>query len=1491
MHETEATLDGGWGAFASNKDKKNKKKSLLDGFPATDNTGVSQFPNPGFMPDDTLGSWGAATKKDKKAKKGLISEVKDDPIAAVEPAAAAEALAADNDWMNWDNNDRKKDKKGKKGATTDAKEDSLPPPPPLAPEPSTIDIFGSGKKDKKGKKGGTLDKPNADPIEIIPEPVEEDWGGWGLSAKDRRKKEKEKEKERKEREEKEKEEEEDREKAEREEKEKAEKLKAKEKTKPGKKGKTSAVSEASKMDDLMKDSMPDATPAVEEDPWSSGWGSMRKDKKKGGRSMIPDVPPPVPSPPAQGLTPEPGPIPGLDNIEDDEWGSFAPAKTKGKKEPKSTPKTTKVEEAKAAKKGIKDKGDDKAFAEELWMKDAPKEESAAGAAKSFWGNMGTTTTSKSKAAKNKDKSDDQSKGEQNSNELDFGLGSDLEDLDDEIIGIIEEPEPVKKPFKAKTDGKLSKTNSKDSKASEKASTAGKASDKKKKGEDSLLDDLLELGGEETGWGGEDDINNILDAKEKSDNKKDNNNDAWSFWGSAKKTSGKKVDEGKKEITKAAATNQKGPLKNEPEATSRKSTTTAVADESPSQPSKPSKITMSTIKASKTSSVLQRVKDLEKDKEGGKAKSTETQPPAPASEPLSKIDSKIDSTPKKSTTAKNNSNNKSKINSASGKKKDSPLPDVKGQSTQVNNDTVPGSFPAEGADDYYDDDDDDDVVNLNDNGNDIADLIDFSPGTKKDKSKAAKPKKKDLNMEEFMFDDPVPEVPPAPPTPPADPPPAKPAKKERARVVEGASSWGFWGAAPKKDPKKERKAKDDADVPSAKPKEKAPAPAFMRSKSTRTAKEKDKEVEKSSKSSASDEKEKKSESRPSKSRGSSFGGFFGPPPVRGKTVRRPSTAASKTASSRRQSVDVDATGLPSPPAENAPEMNLKAAKLMGTGPGKLDRKASVRGKQKSKGSNVKSSLEGIQVADTRNTAVPDPYPIDDDDMVMIGGVDDPIIDDVPPAQTPTKGAKKDKPSSSKSKPKKAVSHTQPPSRTTSTLPVRARSCKSRSRSAWTRADHPKQPMPVDDIAEDIPEDIVMVDPTSPLGELDGPKENLAFDERPRLQRASTSAKKSKGGIFGGFGFGKTRRPSEAVERPKSNKGAVTEDEGLSRRKRTVAGGEDSSKRLRRDDRKVRRSDKPDRVAEGFVYPEGGASAEPDDAEAEAEARREERRAKRAAAREAEARDAEDRRARRHEAEKAQDARKAKAKDARARRARKEEEAEAQRLEEKRARRAAREEMNVKLGGESRPRKSDRRRSYLDPSSAAADEDAERRARREARRAARTPGEKSKAKAVDDYFDPRNGGDGAGGGDPYPNGGGGNDHTSSWVKSQLSDPADPPPLEGTVIDPPPVLGGNDDDDAAAATAADDDEAARKARRKSSRRQSKYGDMPPPDDEEPRRRRKEREVRSSEGSRDEVETARPYTSRKKSDYSAPRSYDTRPSISAGGKRGSWFNKLGLS
>ena len=972
--EVEPGMGDDLGAFGSKKEKKKGRKGA--GEDATKTDKVNTIQGPDLEPFDDSG-WGSTTKNEKKGKRDFFSEGQEDPLVTVGHEADGHIVGVDDDWTNgWGSAD-KKGKNGKKAGTAFEAQnpDKVAPPQPTEPEPSTFDPWDTATKAKKGKKGKAFgsDPPFvavSDQPEKSVDPFEVDFGGWGLSAKDKKKKEKEREKEKKdieareeaEREEKEKEE---KEREEQEQKEWAEKDKVKIKTKPSKKGKATAT-ETSKTKDLMADSVPDFAPAaVEEVSWGMWAGSAKKDKTKGGKNAPPVVPPPVPTPPAQGLTPEPELIPGLDDAGDDDWASFAPAKSKGKKDSNPPSKPAKAGEAKTAKKLSKDRAEyspPEPSKDDLKKKESPKDESAAKATKSLWGGLGTTSTAKSKTNKAKDA--------EKAQDL-VGL-DDL--LDDEVIGIAEEPAATstKKGFKTKGDIKLG---SKDVGA-------------KKSSDDALLEGLLYVGDEQ-----------LASVMDEAEGKKD---DAWDFWGGSKKTGGKKADELPKEITKPVGANQKGSLKNNfNHLKKEKEPESAVipADEaSQSQPSKTSKRSnMSAPKATTKSSVLQRVKDLEKekDKESGKAKekipedSPEPQPPAPeiVLEPLPKAES----APLKKPFA---TSSKSKGSKADIKKRAPPPPAA--QEKEIS--TVPGSFPGEGPDD------------------DLLDLLGPPPVEKKPARRPVNLKKESKQesvmdmMDDFNFDAPAAEP---LPTPPPEPVAAKPAKKERARVVknEGASSWGFWGATPKKDVKKDVLSKDDAELPPLKPKEKKPAPGLSRSKSTKTAKEKDKEIEKSSRSSGSDEKEKKSESRPSKSRGSSFGGFFGgPPPVRAKTVRRNSTAASKTASSRRPSIDVDAIGLPSPPAGETPEMSSKAAKVMGTA--KVDRKASTRGKQKAKGSADSTRISKDRKADI-NVVVPDPYAIDDDDMVMVGGYDGPALDDAPRQEPPAR-AKKEKPSKSNSK---------------------------------------------------------------------------------------------------------------------------------------------------------------------------------------------------------------------------------------------------------------------------------------------------------------------------------------------------------------------------------------------------------------------------------------------------------------------------------------------
>ncbi|KAL8907078.1 MAG: hypothetical protein Q9207_001619 [Kuettlingeria erythrocarpa] len=1327
----------GWGAFETkDKDKKKSKASATEDF--GDDSHVIDVPDFEPIVEDSFDtSWGTTTtKKGKKDKKGAITEVKEDVKSAVGSLAAAEAATkfADDEFMGWGggSTDKKKDKKGKKGTAEAKKEEALPPPPPPPPvpvpeEPAPTDTWGTAaKKEKKGKKGKVIE-PEPAIVEVpdllaatLDEPLEEEWGDFGLSAKDKKKKEKEKkDKEKEEKAKKEQEQLEREEKDEAEKLEKEEKEKEKEKPKPGKKGKTGTATASSKTKDLMAGSVPDAAPAAEDDFSSSMWGATKKDSKKKSskKDSVFEVPPPVPTPPAQGFTPPPEDP--LDDLLGDDWGNFGTANDKSKNDPK---KSSKAVESRAGKSTVKGKADE----------EKAQVESAAKAAKSFWGAPSKSKTTKDKIS-DKDKK-----------ETDVMAEDDL-DLD-EIVDIIEEEPPPKKGSKSKTaDSRLAKTPSKE----EKASKSSSASEKKAKA-DAEMNALIDLDDIEA----KDSKSKTAEAtKSKDDDKKADSSSWGGFWGSSKKPTGKKGDEPKKEINKQEAANHSDPLaflSNEPEPS-------LVADEpAQSQAVKSSKPAMSASKTSAKLSVAQKVKALEDEKK------KVLEPPAPPPPPVVDIEP-----PAKKTSAANNIKSRgitpSKLASASRKKDLFPPAE---EEKKKSKDSVPGGFP----------DDEENLIDM---------LASSPPVEKKPAKKSAKTVKKDPVTD--MMDVDVPVVPAAPPTPPAEPSPAKPAKKERARVVrdQGASSWGFWGAAPKQSDKKGAKAKDDADVP---PSKKTVAPALVRSKSTKTPKEKDKEIEKSS---SSDSKEKKVETRPSKSRGSSFGAFFGaPPPARAKPTRRVSTSAASKTTSKRQSMDIDAFGLPSPPPEDSPAAFGKAAKVMGTS-AKLDRKASTKGKQKA-------------------PLIPDPYPIDDDDMVMVNELEDPIINAPIPRASKTS---KEKSSNSKSR---------------------------------------REPKPTTDAMDDV----VMVDGPS----LDDP-EPLAFDEKPRgpapLQRSATSAKKPQSGKLMGLfgGFSKTRRNSETLERPR-NKAAVTDDEALSPRKRTVTGREDSSKRIRRDDRKVRRSDKTDRDTEGFITDalhDGGAATELDDAEI----RRQERRAK------GDAREPDDRRARRRDAERgaSEEPRKGKTSERRPRPA---------------DDRAAKESSDRAKHSSSRPHKSDRRRSYMEPPSTGERPKAHR-SRTEQTSKRRHP--VAVDGGVGDYLDTRNAAaEGSKNNEPYMHGA--NDHTSSWVKSQLSDPADPPPVEGTVIEATPELGGK------GGYAKDDDEARRAARK--ARRQSRYGaeDEAGETDRERRRRRKDK---GSEGSAAEwAGKEREKLSRRYTDMGGVRLDSGRPSLAAAGKRGSWLKKV---
>ncbi|MCJ1385031.1 hypothetical protein MMC17_008149 [Xylographa soralifera] len=1481
--ESQPDPEPAWGATVSKRDKKKGKNGIED-FPKPEESAAVVVAEKFSAPvNDFRNTWDiGGSKKDKKSKTELFSEDEEDQIESIDLAAGGDdgSTLGDNNWMDsgWAST-KKKDKKKVGGSKEVRAEEASPPPPPPPPvatkflDTSKADTSPKSTKDKKGKKGKVADPEPMVIVVDVPEivsksetePMNDDWGGdtWAapVSSKFKTKKDKgtaaaaaEKEKEEKRLED--------------------ERIKEEErrveidKKKPGKKGPFSAAT-ASKTKDLLAGSVADTAPGAEEDTWGS-WD--KKDKKKGAsKNMDFDIPPTAPTPPAMGLTPEPE-----DNREEDLY-SFPPAKSKSKKDTKAsgltrTTSASKGLDAKTSKTSTKDTAEkgidllstfnDYSIRTPGNKMDVVKEETPAKAARSFWGGIGggTATTSKSKSAKEKEEA--KAKEEEKAKEdADLNALLDLVDEDDES----DEPEdpiipPPKNASKLKADSKLTRTNSKGS------DKAGKV-DKKKTESEALVDIV-----EETS-------KDVYDSRAKAvgTNDKDGKDDGWGFFGATKKTGVRKGDESTKEITKGSPTNQKASLtraSNEPEA--------AVADEAneTKQPSKPSKMSttkssfLTTSKAAGASSIAEKIKAFEKDK--GKKSEAKATPPAPpaAPQPLPRDDkSKLSRTP-----------------TSSSKKKDLSPTTTRDDPLKSSKDSVPGSFPSEGADD------------------DIIDIIDFSPTNKKSKNKSAKAKT-DFNMDAMIVEAPLP--PTSPPTPPPEPV-SKTAKKDRARVVrdEGASSWGFWGSAPKKDAVKEKRSKDDADVSPTSPKDKSVAPGLNRSKSTKTPKEKEKEEV--SRSSGSD-KSKAAESRPTaRTRGTGLSSLFGSgaSPARTKSTRRASSAAVPKSSSRRESIVAGGSGMPSPPLDDMPEMNSKAAKLMGMGSEKLSRNASTKGKQKARGSFKSMALKNGRLRTDHAIAIPDPYAIDDDDMVLVNGLEDPIINAPIPRKVSSKDSPRDKPSRSKSKREVSPQRVYPLPADDMALPDRTRGSKDNPDNA-TRANGKSRKQ--SRYAPD--DDIVMVEagPSTDGPEVITGPDDIAFVEKsrepPQLKRSATSAKKSDGlkGLFGVFG--KTRRASDTADRPKT-RAIYADEEGTPRRKRTVAGGDEDAKRPRRDDRKSYRSTKPDNEIDGGfatdAAPNGGASTEAEDAEA----RREARRAKRAekeqaerAARRAELKELEEKKARRQLNDKAAtEARKAKIREMREKKAREDEEREGRKRPQE-ARDEGEEDVLEELDeaprdldpqpterrskhrsrnaedSTSRPR-SDRRRSHLDGPlpTRTANEEADRRARREDRRSRRTSTEKPsntrrKSAPVQDYFDPRNASRGTpAGGDPYLTTNGANDHTSSWVNSQIVEPPPPPPIEPTVIEPPPILGDGVGLD-------DDDDGIRRSKRKSSRRRSKYLDaaVEGVDDTKRRRERREKEP-SSEGS------AGDRYARRKSDYASPRAVNT----DAAGKRASWFKKI---
>jgi hypothetical protein len=496
---------------------------------------------------------------------------------------------------------------------------------------------------------------------------------------------------------------------------------------------------------------------------------------------------------------------------------------------------------------------------------------------------------------------------------------------------------------------------------------------------------------------------------------------------------------------------------------------------------------------------------------------------------------------------------------------------------------------------------------------------------------------------------------APLTPPPEP---KSSKKERPKVVrDGGSSWGSWGATPRKDEKEKEKDKKSSksrkpDDSPPKDEKKSKDSELKRSKSARKPSEKD-----SSKDSSSDKAEK--ESRPPVSRGLSAMFGTATPLARSKSVTERRSSMSGKTSSRRQSV-ADGSGIISPP----PEMSAKAAKLLGVTPGKLARSKSER---QSKPRGILSPLP--QFSDKSNFNIEED---DDEDLIMIDAIN-------PEKSSRDRKGKSKVFSDPKFKPPPAVP--MPPG--DNDLPIRRKRVSTMDSDANARTS--KQTKQDDDI--------VMVDAGGP-------------SDAPGLKRSDSSAKKAAGGIFGGL-LGKSRpdnkRRSTALTDDEGVRGLRREDRKIKRpakertdeldRDVTMSGGAaDEDQEARREARRARKAEKEaaDKAADEARRAKDEERRERRrKQEEEAEAKlREEKEARRAARREQKARDDEERIAA--------------------------ESKEAERAERRRARRA---ERDTQTDGEllaeepTRLRKSDRRKSHMDQP---ADEDEERRRRREERR---------------------------------------------------------------------------------------------------------------------------------------------------------------------------------
>ncbi|KAK5717940.1 hypothetical protein LTR15_008783 [Elasticomyces elasticus] len=1451
----EVKEDDAWGSFSGTSSKKDKKKGKKSGFGSEPQSAVEPEIIPEPLPEpeapaepeppaeDSWGGFGMSAKDKKKLKKGKAAPTPvEEPEVVVVPEPEPEPAAPPADDFSSFLPTSKKDKKKKKGAfeewpaPVEEKIIDVPPPPPPAPieepPPPVEDTWGttSTKKSKKGAKKNPFDEvasPAPTPAAEKPAGGEDWFGGWGgKDGKDDAP---------------------------------ADEnnfmqpeavvepivdsmwttgTKAKGSKKSKSKGIVEVVDDTPAVEVLQPESVQDK--AEEDQGWSAFGTVGKKDKKKGAKKDLWDAPAPAePEQPLDDFNLDTTSTPALVDFNeapaDDPWASITPVGKKGKlkKGAKAeTPVDTKLTKTKSgeSKEAANDFLDmiDEPPALPSPPPPPPEPVVEAKPAKSGWGVgslFGSKTSSKSSKERDREAKEAAEREAQEKKDAERAAAAEEQRLADEALfaaAIGEDPNEILEiideapPKKSSKDSKLKGSKDKASKTDSKSKTTKKSELKEEPivveepPPDPIVDIMDEAPPEEPASAG------------------------WSFFGAGLKSSktGKKATSGaemSKEIGTPDAWANDGDGLTEPPKMPEVTIEDPGVKSATSPFGKATKDTPSSKSKTKSSSIQDRIKALQGDSvdppakitpDSRKSKAKDAAPPPPPEEPLTiaeEAEPVIVAPPEdrkssKKSTSKSTSSKKDRKDLAPITTDDPvsvpPFPSIS---------PLPGGFPSE-----------DFVPDM------PASPPKSSAKDRKSSSKASKPSKSSKQEPAIV------EAPPAPdtfddlmglddttaklPTPPPEKSSkddSKGHKKERPKVVrdQDSRSWGFWGATPpaKSSTKKSDSRSKDGTVS---PVKERPA-TLSRSKSARKPTEKEPVA---SKSSGSDKDVRSAtKSRPSSSRGQSFGAMFGlgSTPSRSKSTRIPS--------SRRQSNAVDDTGMMSPQSEDRtkPEVSDKAAKLMG-----MSRSKSTRDKPKAR-------------------KVPDPYPIDSDDMIVVDGPEDSAKDMAPPE-------------------------------------------KSREKSRRSKRESTMMSGGLGGA-----EDTVMVD---------APVDDLAFDVRPPLvRRATTSAKKPglMGGILGAF----SSRPAAPDRR--QTKGYDSE-EG-SRRKRESVYEDDRAKRLRRDDRKVNRVRKPS-------DPEGGMDGEAEDPEAK-EARRAERRARR----DREAADEEARAARRAERE---EARKAKAREEEDRLRQEDEEREARKKEERRAKRAEREvrraeedrlareeeartaerrerrrerERQRTEGDEpSRPKTSERRQSYAPEQP---EDDEGRRIRREERRLRRsadptaTPDKERPRTArrrtdhpapVNDYFGNHNGepasrnrGEPEADGIPYIKAGG--DKTTSWVHSLNSSPPPPPPVEGTIIDAPAHFTADDD---VPATHPFEETTAREMRHKRVR-----------DSNDPERRRRDRRERDGEG----IKSSSGGSGHDRSQsYGGPvnsigfndmgeKTWDGRPAVQRSeSKRGSWFKKI---